>query len=377
MLQRCLLVVAFFVLVSCKRSTEGNALPLLIELDIVDSVLVEEKDFFINGQFHVQLVGDSLIAVTSYKSPSVAFYHISGKQRKRIASGDYPIGSFLPSYFDASKYPIVYILDKKSESVLAFNVENQQFIKKIKLDLPEGKEIRILGSKFKKLENGFLLELASSLHDNLHPDYYRESGELVYLFGENGKVKENPFLEYPNEIKEIGGSLKAIDYLSFTSDNQSLLFSFPHEKIIRRFDINITGKVLEEIPLPTTSRYFDYELIGAEGIVAIQNGKDLIGGNKISIPNNDNFNSVQETSTKIIIQTWLLGDESEGLNRTTHLMIYDKKNKKWSETSNPRNILDIGMLAGVVRDTLYFYEGSLMKHDEKYIKRAILKPIEE
>ncbi len=46
-------------------------------------------------------------------------------------------------------------------------------------------------------------------------------------------------------------------------------------------------------------------------------------------------------------------------------------------TSNPRNILDIGMLAGVVNDTLYFYEGSLMKHDEKYIKRAILKPIED
>jgi hypothetical protein len=59
------------------------------------------------------------------------------------------------------------------------------------------------------------------------------------------------------------------------------------------------------------------------------------------------------------------------------LLIYDKKGKKWSETSNPRNILDIGMLAGVVNDTLYFYEGSLMKHDEKYIKRAVLRPIED
>jgi hypothetical protein len=58
-------------------------------------------------------------------------------------------------------------------------------------------------------------------------------------------------------------------------------------------------------------------------------------------------------------------------------LIYNKKEEQWSETSNPRNILDIGMLAGVVNDTLYFYEGSLMKSDEKYIKRAVLKSIEE
>jgi hypothetical protein len=35
------------------------------------------------------------------------------------------------------------------------------------------------------------------------------------------------------------------------------------------------------------------------------------------------------------------------------------------------------MIAGVVNDTLYFYEGSLMKSDEKYIKRAVLKPTKE
>ncbi|MDR7129915.1 hypothetical protein J2X69_002261 [Algoriphagus sp. 4150] len=371
------MVLGSFVSISCKRSTEGNALPSLVQLTVVDSTLINESDFFMNGQFHVQLIGDSLIGVSSYKSPSVGFYHISGKQRKRIASGDYPIGSFLPSYFDAPEYPIVYILDKKSESILVFNVEKQEFLEKIKLDLPEGKEIRILGSKFKKLKTGFLIELASSLHDNLHPDYYRESGELIYLFGENGKVKENPFLEYPNEIKVIGGSLKAINYLSFTSDNQSLLFSFPHEKIIRRFDINTFGKALEEIPLPT-SRYFDYQLTGSEGIVTFEDGLGgMAGAKKINIPTNHYFTNISETATRIIIQTWLIGDESEGLNRTSHLMVYDKEEEKWSETSNPLNILDIGMLAGVANDTLYFYEGSLMKQDEKYIKRAVLKPIEE
>lgn len=375
MIQRCILVAAFFSLISCKKSFDKDALPLLLELDILDSALVEEKDFFINGQYNVELVGDSLIAVSSFKSPSVGIYHISGKQQKRIASGDFPIGSFLPSNFDASEYPVIYILDQKSESILVFNVEDQEFLKKIKLALPEGKRIKMLGSKFKKLKGGYLIELVSSLNNNFNPDYYRKSGKLIYLFNDDGEVKENPFLEYPNEIKEIEGSLKAIDYLNFSSTKNSLLFSFPHERKIRRYEIHQFGKLLDEIPLPN-SRYFDYHLKGADGIVFYA-GPSTLNEQKFSVPTNDNFSKILESSGKIVIQTWLVGDESQGLNRTSHLMIYDKEKEEWSETSNPKNILDIGMLAGVVNDTLYFYEGSLMKHDEKYIKRAVLRLIEE
>lgn len=374
-IQSCILVVAFFSLVSCKKAVDKNALPLLIKMDFVDSLLVEETNFYMNGQFNVELIGDSLIGITSYKSPSLGFYHIYGKQRKRIASGDFPVGAFLPSYFDASEYPVVYILDKKSESVLVFNVENQEFIKKIKLVLPEGKEIKTLSSKLKKLNGGYLVELASSLNNNFHPDYYRESGKLIYLFNDDGEVIENPFLEYPNEIKEIAGSLKAIDYLNFSSNKNSLLFSFPHEKKIKRFEINQFGKLIEEIPLPN-SRYFDYKLKGADGIVSLL-GPSTLKEQKISIPTNHYFGKIYENSEKIMIQSWLVGDESKGLNRTSHLLVYDKKEEKWYETHNPKSILDIGMLAGVVQDTLYFYEGSLMKHDEKYIKRAVLKPIED
>ena len=145
-MQRCILVVALFALISCKKSDGNNALPILLNLEIVDSIKLEEKDFFLNGQFHVQIIGDSLLGVSSVKSPSVAFYHVNGKQRKRIASGDYPVGSFLPSYFDASEYPIVYLLDKRSQSILKFNVEKQELLEKIKLQFPEDKEIKIMGS---------------------------------------------------------------------------------------------------------------------------------------------------------------------------------------------------------------------------------------
>lgn len=377
MMQRCILVVAFLTFLSCKESDKKNALPSLVELIVVDSVLIKDKNYFLNGQFHVQLIGDSLIGVSSYKSPSVGFYHVSGGQRKRIASGDYPIGSFLPSYFDASEYPIVYILDKRSESVLIFDVEEQKFINKIKLELPFGKELKIVGSKFKKLRNGFMLELASSEFDNLNPKYFRESGNLIYFFDEMGKTRMDSFLEYPNEIKNINGSLRAIDYLQFCSTYEAFYFVFPHERKIKHFNAKNFGQLLEEISLPE-SRYFNFQLIGAEKVYSIDEMDKSRTPSKIDIPQNHYFNSIFAKKDSLLIQTWMnTKTENEKSQTFSHLLIYDKLNKKWSETSNPRNILDIGMLAGVVNDTLYFYEGSLMKHDEKYIKRAVLRPIED
>jgi hypothetical protein len=377
MKNRYFVFLAFFSILACQTKVEKNAIPELIKVEIVDSILVQETDFFLNGQMHVSLVGDSLISVSSIKSPSVAFYHISGKQGKRIASGDYPIGSFLPSNFDASNYPIIYILDKRSESVLVFNVLTQKFIKKIRLSLPEGKEAKFVGSKFRKLDKGFIIELATSLEDNYSPEYYRKSGDLIYQFDENGQVLDNSFLGYPDEFKNIEGSLKPIDYLVYSAYKDSYLFSFPYSKKILRFDGNNFGKLIEEIPLPK-SRYFDYNLIGTDQIISFQDMFNSGEGTNTIIPSNHYFKTIVENEGQIIIATWMNQREDPPNSETlSNLLVFDKDTKKWYETSNPRNILDIGMLAGILRDTLYFYEGSLMKHDEKYIKRAVLKPIEE
>jgi hypothetical protein len=377
MIYRSIFTIAFFSLLACKAKVEKDAIPELLGLEIIDSILIQETEYFINGQKEVIMLGDSLIAVSSIKSPSVGFFEIYGKQRKRIASGDYPIGSFMPSNFDATYYPIVYLLDKKSESVLVFNVITQEFIKKIRLKFPEGKEAKFVGSKFKKLESGFLIELASSIFDNYDPAYYRESGQLIYRFSEEGQTMDKSFLEYPKELKEIRGSLNPIDYLVFTAFKESWLFSFPHSQKILRYDRNDFGKLIEEIQLPK-SRFFDYNLEGSEQIVSFQEMFNSGEGTDIVVPLNHYFKSIFENERQIIITTWMNNREDSPNNGTfTNLLIYTKDTEKWHETSNPRNILDIGMLAGVVNDTLYFYEGSLMKHDEKYIKRAVLRPIDD
>jgi len=369
-----ILFVAFFLHFSCNMEMEKNALPPLLDLEFIDSAAIKEDAFFLNGQFRVQLVGDSLIGVSSVKSPGVGFYTIYGKQRKRIASGDYPIGSFLPSYFDASEYPIVYILDKRSESVLVFQVEKQELLRKIRLELPEGKEVKIMDSKLKKIKNGFLIELASSKFEQMDPNYYQQTGTLIYFFDENGKPYGEPFLEYPDVIKNIGGSLSASNYLSMGNGDKYLSFTFPHEQRIRIFDKKNLRQQIGEIKIPQ-SRYFNFQLKGAERIYSLENNSQNGFPEGFDVPKNHYFNSIFSSRDLYVIQTWLIGDESEGLDRRSHLMVYNKNEEKWFETKDPRNILDMGMLAGVVQDTLYFFEGSLMKSDEKYIKRAVLNPV--
>lgn len=375
MKQRCLILMAFFsALVACNTQKEESAIPDIWKLSIVDSILVKEDQFFLNSQAEVKLIGDSLLAISSYRSPMVAIMTLDGQQVVKIASGDFPIGTFSPASFDVSEYPVVHILDKKSESVLLFNVANFELKGKIKLQLPEDKTIRFLGAKFKKLEDGFLVELISSINDSYHPDFYRASGEQLYFFGNEGELK-NSIFEYPDEYKAVSGSLSPVAYLTLGDIGKDFVLSAPHNRKLNFYTKD--GIRMESIDLPD-SRFFDYGLQGADRIVDFNEIFASGESFKVHIPTNHYFNSIKNSEDRILIETWM-NNRAEGDKNATysHFLIYDKDKREWYETSNPRNILDIGMLAGEVNDTLYFYEGSLMKHDEKYIKRAVLRPIED
>lgn len=374
MIQRYIAILVFLTSGACKAPDVKNNLPSLVKIITIDSALVEESEFYMNGVLTVKLVGDSLIGVSSYKTPSVGFYHISGKQRKRIASGDYPVGSFSPSYFDASEYPNVYILDGKSESILVFDVEKQELIEKIKLELPEGKTITLIDAYFKKLKDSFLVQLTSSNYDNLNPEFYRESGDLIYFFDANGKEINNSFLTYPDVIKNIEVSIGPINYLTSTTNGESSYFTFPHEEILKHYSLTNSIESLEEIDLPK-SRFFNYQINSADKVYSFEEIRSSGQLSSMKIPNSHSFSSIHETSTKLIIQTWMINDEIKGPKRTSHLLVFDKKERKWSESVSPQSVFDIGKLAGVVNDTLYFFEGSMMKNNEKYIKRAILEKI--
>jgi hypothetical protein len=181
-------------------------------------------------------------------------------------------------------------------------------------------------------------------------------------------------MEYPEEYKVMEGSLSPINYLKMGENNQNILLSFPHSKKLHRYSIE--GEEIEQIDLPP-SRVFDYQLRSADRIIDFNS---VMAGEKQSTktPDNHYFNSIFEDEKAIYIETWMkIGEGGIQKTRFTNLMVFKKEEEKWYETQNPKGILDIGMLAGVANDTLYFYEGSMMKYDDKYIKRAVLKPFEE
>lgn len=368
-----LALICIFSIVACKSTEKEFDFPELLDLVVTDSIKIKENNFFLNGQGQIKMVGDSLIAVSSIRKPAIGFIYIkTGNQIAQISASDFPESPFYPSSFDIVDFPILYIADRYSNSIFEFNVLEKKFSRRVKLQLPDEKVIKIALGEFHKTSSGFIVELTTSRVDTFHPDYYRKAGNLLYSFNNNGD-SIGSFLNYPETFTIQEGTINSQVYLKSHFYDNTLLYSFAHERKIKRFEEKPPFRLISETDIPT-SRYFDHNLKGLDRIVSfdeIQNGENII------FPVNDYYMVLQDTKEYIYIQTWLIGDESAGLNRTTNIMAYNKTKKKWYETQNPRNILDIGMLAGVVNDTLYFYEGSLMKHDDKYIKRAVLKPTEE
>ncbi len=76
----------------------------------------------------------------------------------------------------------------------------------------------------------------------------------------------------------------------------------------------------------------------------VSSGNNLIAKFRIGSPVEKL--EILENKDRILITTWMNNREEGDKNATySHLLIYDKDKEKWSETVNPKNILDIGMLA--------------------------------
>ncbi|SFT74827.1 hypothetical protein SAMN04489724_1999 [Algoriphagus locisalis] len=357
---------------ACSSPENGGSPPDLAELVIVDSIRVNENNFYLNGQGQIKIVGESLIAVSSIRKPAIGLIDLkTGNQIAQISASEFPEASFFPSSFDIVDFPVLYIADRYSNSIYEFNILEKKFIRRIKLQIPSEKVIKIALGEFHKTSSGFLVELTTGKVDTMHPDYYRNAGNLIYSFNSNGD-SIGSFLKYPEIFTSQNGTINSQTYLKSTHFNNSFLYSFPQEGKIKRIKDKAPFSVIEEMDIPE-ALYFDQTLKGLDRIVTFD---DFQNGENIQFPNNHYFNSILENETQIILETWMMNSEKPSNPRTSNLLIYDKAEETWYETSNPRNILDIGMLAGVVNDTLYFYEGSLMKSDEKYIKRAVLKPID-
>lgn len=60
----------------------------------------------------------------------------------------------------------------------------------------------------------------------------------------------------------------------------------------------------------------------------------------------------------------------------SNIIFYDSIKSAWYETK-PIDQNKLGLFAGVILDTLYFFEGSLKNSEAKYVKRAIVRAVED
>ncbi|WP_144606983.1 hypothetical protein [Algoriphagus algorifonticola] len=365
--------VSLLFMISCKDSKTEVRSFAKIDLEWIDSTSIAENNDFFNGASDVQIIGDSLLAVSSFLTPGVWIMDISnGAIKYRVSDRDIFDIPLYPAAFLVEDFPELHILDPKQKSIFIFHVIDQTLVKKIPLSIPENKMIRTVDSFFWKHDDFFMVELFPSLLNHNRVGFYEEVDELIGIFDNNGSLIDRTLI-YPKELKELDYPITPYQTFSQTKSNlNSLKLSFPAERKILEYNPKSTNKISEILEMPFHSDFFEFNPVGLEKEFSPEFQKYW------QVQNSHFFKKMVENEEYLIVQTIMRNNDNlEKYEAKSHLFIYDKKNKKWFESSNPMNINRMGYLAGIIGEELIFFEGSQRISEEKYIKRAVLRPIKE
>jgi len=357
----------------CSSKIEQKNEPSLMDLVWVDSLQINENNNFFSGSLDVQLIGDSLMAVSSFKTPGIWYLDVNnGNINYRIADGDVMDISIYPSAFNSFSFPYLYILDPRQNAVFKFDVKTKSLLGKVELKFPNEKMIRSVESLFWIKDQTLLIELFPSLLNHNEVDFYSRVDELIGKFDEKGLL-ESKFLFFPKELQ--GLDYPITPYLSFSQSSNpefSLKIAFPASLEI--YEVNNANN-LESIPflkIPNGSRYFN------SLPAALPKQFNPLAEKYWQVPNSHFFKKIIENDSYLVIQTIMRNNDNlDDFEANSHLFIYDKEKKKWSETAKPLNINRMGYLAGIIKNELIFFEGSQKNSELKYIKRAVLRAIED
>ncbi|KPQ20156.1 MAG: hypothetical protein HLUCCX10_00130 [Algoriphagus marincola HL-49] len=365
------LSIAILFMISCKNDQTENSVFEKIELEWIDSISVAENNDFFNGASDAQLIGDSLLAVSSFLTPGVWFLDASnGEIKYRVSDCDIVDIPLYPAGFLIQDFPELHILDPKQKSIFVFHVIDQTLVRKFLLSIPENKMIRTVDSFFWKNEDFFMVELFPSLLNHNKVGFYKEVDELIGIFDHNGTLV-NRFLFYPKKLKKLDYPITPYQTFTQTKSNlNSLKISFPSDRFILEYNSINTGKINEILEIPSQSDFFEFNPAGLEKEFNPEFQKYW------QVPNPHFFKNMVENEKFLIIQTIMRNNNNlKNYEAKSHLFVYDKNKKKWFESSNPTNINRMGYLAGIINEELIFFEGSQRISEEKYIKRAVLRPV--
>lgn len=350
--------------------------PEIVNLILLDSLIIEESNGFLARPSSATLINDSLIAIESNYSKGVwVFNRFTGKELNSILNKSVMEKAFFIAGSDWTLYPTVYILDGITKSVYEFDLSQntnqaEKYVNKITLKVPEGFRIMPDTNTFFYNDGEFIVELASTTFKS-SKDFYKNAEEFLGVFDSGGNLKFR-FLNYPESLSELNGFLEpSFVYNSGFGNPDRLFLSFPSQKEIWVVDSLGKSSDLEKITFPE-SRYFDFEL----PLLEKEAGNNM--GSMDNNPATHYFGDIKMDEKNLYMQSYM--KDNKNLDRfllTSHIMRYDLETKTWSESQNPQNYINVGEFAGFLNDTLIFVDAGMINKNEKYIKRAILKPIKE
>lgn len=366
MIQRCIFVLSICLLFqSCQFNKEQEIEYELINLRIVDTLIVSDNLGFFHKPSKSVLSGDSLLITSSLLS-GISIYDLRGGQQKFLMSMNNKFGiSFFVSSHESNNYPLVQLLDSRKQFVHFINVENELYEGKISLSVPHGFSIKLLDPIFEHHDDHYFVELIPDGISITDKYFYRLSGKYIGIFDSSGKFI-NRFLDYPKNLSSPKGFVNPLKYHSLSFNENIFLAAFPFEGSIRLYH-HYDQEPYSIINLPKFQN-LDFELI--------YNSQEF---DPRDVPVEKSidpalFDAVYVDVGNIYISTFV--NDNSNLDQYkvhTNVLIYNIDDDKWKMSKEMNNYWKLGKFSGIVRDTLYFFEASLIESDDKRIYRAVIQ----
>ncbi|MGM0944751.1 MAG: hypothetical protein ACQEW9_06155 [Bacteroidota bacterium] len=349
--------------------------PQILDLVILDSLEIKESNGFLTRPSNATLINDTLIGIESFNSQGIWVIDLrSGIEVASVLSDKENGINFRPTKTEWREYPIIYVFDGFTKKIHQFDVSTikgsgYRHINSITLNPPENIRFKpLMLAIFFKENNKFYLEHSTNEVSFTSNQYYKLTKDLIGSYDLEGKHIKS-FLKFPDELLEQQKFIYPGKIVSSSYPFQGrLMVTFPFTKEINTISLNDLSKANQKIKFPE-SLHFNYDIPYLEKEV-----DNTVGAPK-NEPKPDYFGDVIQGQDGYILQSFIK-KEPESIGYQTHIMKYNRLKNYWSETKNTFDFLSIGLLSGIKNDTLYFVEASMVNKDQKYIKRAVLRPVE-
>jgi hypothetical protein len=370
---QCFILASVALILSCssERKFDEKIKVGLLRLDFIDSVLVLENPVFIGPTSHHEFVNDTTLVVSSYRTPGVwAINPKNGKIRSEVLSGEVFESNFFPAGLNVHEYPKIQILDPKQKRIFTFDLEGKKFIKKVKLNLPERYSFRTIESLFLFSNGYYFIDIYPSFDNQTSLNFYNQDRKIIGVFDSDGELISTQ-IEFPDSYKRLKDPIMPFKtHIGLQFKNEPKLIFSMGERIINLGSDSIQNNKPKETPLPNTSKFFDFEFPKL-----IQPFNPDIE-RYLNFPSSHFFDKAIENENYFILQSEMRDNSKLGnYSALSHLFVFTKKSERWSETDQAFDINKLGMISGVVNDTLVFFDGTMKNSNNKYIKRAVLKTI--